>query len=71
MPRIEVDLIKNQGEITHHKPPTCTSLTRHELTHSDPENLELIWKNNWEFLKRYSMEPDYLRNIVLKLQVDC
>ena len=33
VPRFEVDWIKTQGEIAHHKPPTCTSLTRHRLTH--------------------------------------
>ena len=36
----ELDWIKTQREITHHKPPTSTSLTQHQLTLSDPENPE-------------------------------
>ena len=36
--RFEVDWIKTQGEIAHYKPPTCTSLAKHRLALSDPEN---------------------------------
>ena len=35
VPRVEVVWITTQGEIGHHKPPTCTSLTHHRLTLSD------------------------------------
>ena len=35
----EVNWIKTQGEIAHYKPPQCTSLAKHGLALSDPENL--------------------------------
>ena len=38
--RFEVGWIKTQGEIGHHNPLTCTSLTQHRLTLFDPENPE-------------------------------
>ena len=38
VPRFEVDWITTQGEIAHYKPPTCTSLAKHWLALSDPDN---------------------------------
>ena len=75
MLRFEVLRIKIYGEIGHHKPLTCTSLTQHSLTLTGVViQKKILYKSGTKTgnsLKRYSIPPDCLRNIVLKLKVDC
>ena len=63
MPRFEANWIKNKGWIAHQNLTLIQIVIQKILNKS--------WRGTRSSLKTHSVKPDYPRNIVVKLQVDC